>query len=628
MREELEEKSGFTLRSYLAIVYAIVVFMPAIVYMYLTTFFVSLIGGVMWTTVILFSEFSRMFGKPLTKQEAGTIFVGVTVTNVFLQPLLLLYQLYFRHSPITSSFGMMGYVPEFYSPSSVFPWKTRTFFDPAWYLPLFLFTINLVCILVSNITLGLLARELFIEKEKLDFPAMRIGAEACITLTERQPDRLRVFGFATFVGIIYSFILYTIPFIARSIGYEFAAIPIPWLDWNFYIHRVFPGASLGLATELVTITMGWIIPFNAVVSMFIGSFAIYFIGNFILIEMGITKFAEEWRFGMDISTSWQRSLLYSWVSPILGMLIAAGVLPILRYRHFFVDAMRSMMGAKGEVKPVVPLWVLMGGFVAAGGISIFINHMLVPDFPIWVLALLALGWNFVYVLVCSRAAGEVGVTFDFSIGNVPYLNQIVYGATGYRGYDIYFAPLIMETSGGAPSFVQNFRVMQLTNTTPLSFVKIWLASIPLAFLVGFIYVANFWRMAPIPSAVYRGTEIAWPVTAIFQNLLITRSVTAFRPLWLIGGFVITSALYLVFDFTKIPVSMIAISAGAMTPLPNALGMFVGAIVGKVAPRFLGREWWQKYNVMITAGFTMGLGMAVVVGSAAAMIVKSMWFTPF
>jgi len=622
--EEERLAGGLSSRSFLAILYAIVVFEPALIWAALVTWNFALFVAVSWTTLLLFAEMFRWSGRPLTLQEGAVIFLGTGVVGYMSMWVLgWLYGLYFVHSPITMAFGLTNQVPEFYAPPVTSPvFDLRTFFHPSWYFPIGVSLAYLVFAILADVSLGLLAFQLFSKSEKLPFPMQVVTTDACITLTKREPERLRALSLSSMVSIFYTLLLYTLPFIVQSYGYIFQPIPVPWSDFNFYLHRILPGASFGVATDIAFLAIGLVIPFNVSISLFMGSFALYFIGNHLLVRYNLTTFALEYSFGMSVSYAWQRSILYAWLTPLLGIGIAAGVMPILRRPRIFLEAIGSLRGGTGREKPVVPLWVVLGGFLGSTLGCIALNQILVPGFPLWILFVLSLGWSFVFVLMSSRALAVAGLAFD-----VPYVRELTFLASGYRAAGIWFAPLVVEVAVGAPTWCGNFKVTELTGTTPLSYAKAWIIAGPFAILLAALYAQSFWRQNPIPSMMYPATEIFWPVSAMIQGMFITRSIDIFNPTMILGGFLTMAAAFLVTDFLHIPFSVGGATAGAITPVPNAFTILLGGIMAIVLKKMVGQDF-ERYKASVGAGLLLGEGLMVVLGSAVAIIVRSIWLLPF
>lgn len=102
--------------------------------------------------------------------------------------------------------------------------------------------------------------------------------------TEKQ--KYSIFAIFGVIGFIYGMFLYGLPMIGSALGYPMQFLPIPWFDANEFLERFLPGASFGIATELLLFAFGMVLPFNILVSMFIGSFGVFFILNWLLVKFG------------------------------------------------------------------------------------------------------------------------------------------------------------------------------------------------------------------------------------------------------------------------------------------------------------------------------------------------------
>jgi len=328
-------------------------------------------------------------------------------------------------------------------------------------------------------------------------------------------------------------------------------IPYPWVDLNPLLQRYFLGVSFGISADLLILSTGFILPLSIILSMFIGAISIYVVGNWYLVTQGITYFSQEYRTGMSISLTWQRSMLFAWAVPFVGLSVAAGICPLLHRPKILVNAFKSLFATGKEAVRERKLIILaFAGFLAASISSVVIVHYLVPGFPIWILFLLSTGWSLVYVLIAARSMGETGVLFD-----VPYVNYMMYKFSGYPKIDIYFAPLTITTSSGA-GWCGTFFICDDIGLPVNNFIKLWLIAAPISILMGFFYVASFWRMAPMPSGMYTGLLSFWPVQAAQQALWLSRSREIFNPLGVLGGFLVGVGIYFTSVISRIPLSLL------------------------------------------------------------------------
>jgi len=251
--------------------------------------------------------------------------------------------------------------------------------------------------------------------------------------------------------------------------------------------------------------------------------------------------------------------------------------------------------------------------------------ILVPGFPIYLFLLLTLPYAFIQGIIAARSVGITGQPLV-----LPYVQQGVYMlgySLGYQGIDVWFAPLVIST-GGQGYWIQWFKVADLTETTVSSFVKAFIIGIVVSLMSHFIFTQLFWSMAPIPSSTYPATQIFWPVNVSMSIVWVTRQLFVFKPLWLLGSFILSAVIFAFSEITHLPISLIGIATGASMPFPMALSLFVGGVLGKIISRIVGREWWSRSNALIVAGLTVGEGVIVGLVAGIAVIAKAMWTLPF
>ncbi len=628
-------KSGLTRTSILATLYAIFVFIPALIYLTLMT------GGiagvpVAWFTLLLWIELGKLSGIQITKQEAYMILI-ITGAEM-LYPLGMVYNAWYRASDIAQLLNISPYIPDWFAPApQAGILELRTFFNPSWALPITVSLIGTLFALLANFGLGLFAREVFIETEKLPFPIQQISGEALIVLTgkeERPIDILAVFAVA---GFIYGFILYAFPFIFQAYtGTYMQTIPIPWVDLNERIEAVFPGACFGVATDLSPIASGLVLSFPTVLGIFIGSMAIWFFGNWLSVMQNLVdinlqtpEIESWWTPRMSISLAYQRSMLYFWFAILIGIALAVGIAPILRRPGLLRRAFSSMVRPHTRERerltdPIsftkVTLPLTVAGLV--GGIILF--TVLVPNFvqvfP-WIIPMM-IALPFISTLVLSRMIGEAGIG-SFPVG---HLQNLLYYSSGYKGVDVWFASNPMTNSGDG--ILTWLKVAELTETTASSVIKTYWLFLPVAIAVGYFYVELFWKLAPIPSGRYPGVAIFWPVSATMQSLWIRGGAYGlFNPMQILYAFIAGTGIYLALDFVHSPITLVALGVGTGTITPIAVTMLIGAIIAKIFSWRLGKEWWNKHRLLSSAGLLLGEGIAVVIAVSIALILNSIWTLP-
>jgi len=635
LKEKFEEfKSGISMHSLLGTLYAIVVFIPAVMYLQLMTGQTGISVG--WFTVVLFVEFMKLTGARLSKQEALLIYL-IAGAEMFI-PLTIAYRAYFRTSPVTKLFGLTDVLPDWWTPPLSSPVHTiRTVFHPDWLIPMVVFFASVIASSLLNFALGYIAREIYIEVEDLPFPLQQVDAEAIVTLTGFEERPYQIFSVFALIGLIYGSVLYAVPFIGQAwTGAKIQLLPVPWFDWTLQIQPSLPGAIWGLATDITAFAWAFVIPFNVVLAMFIGSFSVYFFGNWLLQEnwekWGLPDTnpdipgVQSWWFpGMNIQMSLLRSTMYFWAAPLIGFALSAGIGPILRHPDVLKRAFSFLRTKRTQARKTEPIsFNLYITIPLVGSLLIFalMFVLLTPDFvrTNLIIVVIIMLIPFVSMLISGRMRGEAGIVY-MPAGN---LQNIMYYTSGYRGADIWFLPTPIGATGWPLSW---FKLAQLTKTKSTSLVKAYWLLLPFAMLVGIAYMEMFWRIAPIPSGRYPGAQIFWPIDVSYTCLWIKGTeLGIFKPMWILYSFLIGLVLFFIFDFLPIPFSFTGLAVGAGTAPPFALSYLIGGVIGKLIG-LKRREWWEKHKLLVAAGLVVGESIAATIAVAISLIMNSLWILP-
>lgn len=319
----------------------------------------------------------------------------------------------------------------------------------------------------------------------------------------------------------------------------------------------------------------------------------------------------------------QRSNLYYWASPIIGLGLSAGVIPLLlMIRRLHLSSLtRSFSLRSLQTSLLMPLTVFLGCSLTMVGIA----HFLIPEYPVFIFLLLGVGWSFLLALISARSIGMTGLGIS-----IPYVSEGLFIASGYRNIDPFFLPPI--TILGADNWCQIFKIAELTDTPISATIKPSLIMLPISLLVGFFSVAFSWSLFAIPSRFYPWAQQVWPMTASIQGLWISTlsgsggsgQVLAINPNWIGIAFLVLAIV----QFARIPVSAVSIALGATLPIPYAFTMFLGLIVVKFIQRFKSKQWWMQYGSTFTAGILLGSGIPIIIGAAVSLIVGSIWPMPY
>lgn len=634
----LEEwKSGFTFRGALSIIYAALVLMPVTIWSGLA---VGPIGGITWAAVILFFWLASAYGKPLTRQELFVMFAAVGTAAYAAGPISfsgLIYNSWFAGSPIAKLFGIEEFLPAWYVPSNplIRQQIVRTFLLPDW-VPAVAFSIIFwVMNVVIGLSLGTFLYQLFVVDEKLPFPMARVDAEVVTELETRHPMRMRVLIIGALFGFFYSFLAYGTPLLSESIlGYRISIIPFPWADLTGAVEDVLPGAMLGVDTSPLSYMMGFILPFNVVVSMFVGSIIASLIGNPLVVQY-YPELIPEWvnfPVGMALPDIMLWSGVYVWYSVGIGLAFAVFVAQLVGGRKGLVRTVKALLKPpETRTRGILSFWMILAIYLSLTFMwFLIVSQVMIPGFPILPLAFLTMAWPIIFGIVSTRAYAETGFYL-----NIPYFNENILMASMYSanipvhsrlGIYPWFTPLGVDNGGG---WCGTFYVCDRIRLTFKSYIKaVILLATPLAIVFSLLYSEMLWRISPVPSTMFPYAQIFWPLNAAQSSLWYTRRIYGLNPQFIVFSFVIATVIWAVTTATHLPFSLVGLTAG-LGALPVPLAAFTGAILFKVlARRFGSEEKIRRYSYMLMGGLAIGFAIAMAFSVSMVMVLKAIWILPY
>ncbi|GEM_PF-1916168 len=639
-----EYKSGFTWRVVLAIVYGVLVFEPAAIWLNLVAGLNpwQIINSAEYTTLLLFTTIAVIMGAKLTRQEAFILFsnVGTTISeSLFGVNLILAW--YIATSELARSFGLYGLIPSWYAPTA--PDIPRTLFQAVFIPPLIVAIVSALLTKGMDLSLAYVLYRIYAVEEKLPFPGARVWAESSIVLAEKHiwKDKARVLVSVAVFSFIYAFLLYGIWFIT---GVQL--LPVPWADVTPFLESAgLYGASLGFSLDLLLISVGMIMPWRVNMSIFIGGvFAYLFLAPYAVSQGWFTL----WRPGMNLGDIFQYSLIQLFVGPLIGLSFAAGLAPmIINWRSvvrvFKPPKIRREGGVEEPRVFGMPLtrFALMIYLISATGLSFFVYYLIYitePQFatPHFLLLFIVLivGFSALFQIANTRAIGEAAVGI-----NLPYVKEGALLASGYRGIAAWFTPIYVY--GGASGWTAVYVACDWTNTRKSDYLKAYFIAFPLTYLMGFIYADLFWRIAPIPSSTYPATAIFWPITAMWTllwpawssgrlgaggNELALALLNHFKN-WqthIIVPMVIGAVVVAGVKALNIPFELVGFTIGLSQPIAYTTTMFIGGLIARLIERKKGVEWFREYVAVISAGLGLGEGLMISMAVSCSLIIKSLW----
>jgi len=323
--------------------------------------------------------------------------------------------------------------------------------------------------------------------------------------------------------------------------------------------------------------------------------------------------------GMGFTQIYQESLLYFWLNPIIGIGFGVAIIPLIFRSKLFAESFKSIFRKHDEYSsrrsgPPLNRFIYVGLFIFGCIGAVILDKSLVPDFPLWALFLYEIVFPLMTLLALGRMIGLTGQAPE-----IPYLQQLTIIASGYKGLDVWFLPLSLNPGTG---WLRSLKLCQLTKTTTTSWIKATLIAWPVSLIAGMAYTQIFWSLSPIPSELYPTPAIQWPINIMHKCVWMTRPKAFFDPLKIIGAFIIYGVLTTIVQFLGLPISMVSISVGLSSPLPSVTTMLIGLIIREIISRQFNKNWINRYRNTIGAGLICGEGIAIVLGVAIAMAIKS------
>ncbi len=651
--EPTEFKDGFTLKTILGALFVATIMMPGAIYLGL------LVGQNLgpagqWTTIILFTEVARRSFTVLTRQELYMIYYMAGSINSVQGVLALaggafawlIWAQYLVQSPAAQSFQIADKIPTWYAPKlGSQAYVARTFWHKDWAIPIAIMLAGNILWRVQYFCLGYFLFRTTSDVERLPFPMAPIAAQGATALAEvseeKESWRWPVFSVGTMIGLVYGFFYIAIPVVTSGfLADPLMLIPIPFIDLMKNTEDIFPAGRIGLGTELGAILWGFVVPFPIVAGQFIGSVFQNIAFTPTLYRMHPEMFPT-WSKGMSLIQSEMALGFDLFISLGAGISLAIAVIGI----HTIVVTMlkariRRAQGLEAHGYSDVPagrgdypIWLALGLWSLTTLIYVILAHILVPTFPTIFLLVFGFVWSPLISYMSARMIGLTGRGIE-----IPYVQPATFILSGYKGVDIWFAPLPFYDLGWA---AQSFREVELTGTKMISVIKAEVFLFFIMVVFSFIYWSFFWRASQIPSSQYPYAQTFWPLQAFYTCLwdsstLATASGTQsfllkalkFPIIGYAGG--ATLGAYLLFGALKIPTLWFyGIAGGFAASMWWSVPMFAGALLGRYyfAPRF-GARTWNRWTPVLAAGYTCGVGLIGMVSIGLTIIFKAVRSLPF
>ncbi len=662
--EELEAfQDGFTRKTILGALFVAFIMLPGNIYLGL------LIGkdnpAAEWVTVILFLEMARRSFTSLRRQEIYLLFYSASILTRIYGGLMLtggifamaIWNQYSRQSPVFEQFGLSStaVLPEWVSPS-VSVLQERNLLHEAWMPAFFVLVASTILDRLSWLSLGYIIYRVTADVEKLEFPMAPIAAEGSTALAEssqkKESWRWPIFSVGATAGVAFGLFYVAVPAITGAIFPKpVVLLPIPWLDLTKATEGVLPAALVGITLDLGLVMSGFILPYRVVIGMFAMSVLVHILVNPLLHEYGPAIFGKEiltqWKPGYDAIATHMANNLDLWMSVGIGGAVAVALIGL--YKLFIAsrsaDTQRdwSALWTPDKARGDVPAWVAILLFVGTGIGYVVLCDGLVnrgwlsenppkPEdamFPTWIFALFAFFWTPLNTYLAAHMQGITGQQIA-----LPFIREASFLLSGYKGADVWFAPVPLHNYGRAAQF---FRVVELTRTKFISIIKVEALLTPLLLVSGLLFWWYIWGLGDIPSERYPYVQKFWPMHATMRALWATAKSDGTRfmldalKLDVIGatavlGVVVYTALSLFGVHT-------GYFYGAITGIGryphHTIAIFVGMLIGRLyLARKIGKERWRRYTPVILAGFACGTGLVAMLSIAFVFLSKAVTPLPY
>jgi hypothetical protein len=268
-------------------------------------------------------------------------------------------------------------------------------------------------------------------------------------------------------------------------------------------------------------------------------------------------------------------------------------------------------------------------WVVSTVVYIILCVVLIPRFPIIFVILFGFVLTPLNSYIDARMVGMVGQWV-----RLPYIKEGAIVLSGYKGVDIWFAPIPDFDHGGMAS---HLRVVELTGTKITSMIKTELLIIPISIGCSLLFWQFIWRLAPIPSVTYPYAQKMWHLFALQRGLWLTSTMTghslfqkAFYFPYVAAGYVFGVGSYALLSAFRLPTMLVyGVMQGLGTTPHGVFPTMLGAVLSRYYfERKYGQKRWKQYATVLNAGFACGMGLVGMGTVAVALIAKSVSQLPY
>jgi hypothetical protein len=639
---------GFGLKAMVGALFVGLIMTPASMYMNLV------VGGsfgsaAQWVTIILFIEVARRSFTVLKRPEIYVLYYMAGAT--LLSGSGLLWNQFMVQSQSFRQFGLADQIPSWVAPSSMDVLGQRTFFHPAWMVPIGLMALGMLLQRIDQFGLGYVMYRLTSDVEKLPFPMAPVNAQGIIALADasggQETWRWRVFSFGAMLGMIFAVVYMALPAVTGAFLPEPISIfPLPFKDLTGNTETFLPATPIMLSFDLGLILVGMVLPFWAIVGSLAG-LIICMIGCPMLYKVGIL---HHWRSGVGAIATINSNRLDFFFSFSLGLMGAIAVIGFWQIISGFMKKKKELdetAATRIEWKALfhppagrgdISIWIGVAIYLFSTCSSITLAYILLSythahdptSSPVTkVLIGVLVFYGFVYTPIISYVSTRMEGIIGQSV-QIPFVREATFILTGYRGAAIWFAPFPAYNYSWQALY---FRTTELTGTKIRSMIKAEAFIFPITLVATIVFSQFIWRIAPVPSSAFPFAQKFWELGA-FQNALIYSSTMpggehgpfyeALNPAYISSGLILALIAYMGLSFFGLPILLVyGVIRGMDQSTPDSiLPMFIGALLGRYyfAKKF--GDNWPQYRVVFLAGYSCGVGLIMMFALGVVFMSKS------
>ena len=592
-----------------------------------------------WVTLILFIEIAKRCRKEMTKQEIFILFAfaGSVLGQAGVEGSFIRMQ-YYVQSPAADMFEIADRIPIWVAPPpGSEAYALRSLLHRDWWPHLALMGIGLLWSRFNFFSLGYAIFRITSDVERLPFPLAPIAAQGITALAESEKEtwRWRCFTIGASIGLAFGAIYIGVPTLTKIVfDTSLEILPIPFKDLTRNTQKILPAVPLAIMTNLGQVFTGFVLPFW----MIVGSFASAILGQLILNPILYkTGFLSTWQPGMGYIDTKVANWLDFWFSFGIGTAFGCAVVGFWAAGSALYKSHKERKKDKKKISILdppkgrgdIPIPLALLFYVVSTTGTIILCHYLVPKFPIWILLVFGFIYTPLISYVSARLIGLTGHGTGF-----PFVKESTFILTGYKGVDIWNAPIPMGDMGRAS---QSFRECELTGTSFMSKFKAITIAIPLAVFVGILFWSFIWKMGEIPSSAYPYAAEFWPQDAFQMCVWWTATTTGndffleiVKPWRIFWGFAYVLIAYPVMVLFGLPQLFLWGTVRGLAGDPmDALPEFAAGMVGRYyfAKKF-SQASWSQYTPILAAGFGCGMGLVGMTCIAIKLIASAITQLPY